>query len=59
MTYLVDRKYDFVRVPVRFLQYIPAEGRKQTGGFKFGPPHSLTLLDGEMVVDEDLAAGVN
>lgn len=53
--YLMDRSFKVKRVQMRFptaLKHKP----KQPGPavYPVGPPHDRTLLDGEMVVDEDL-----
>lgn len=45
------------RVPARFLEYIPRDQRKAYGGLKFGGLLPFTVLDGEMVVDEDVETG--
>lgn len=57
--YLIDRKFDIARVPIRFLRYVEAKDRKATAGLKFGTFHSNTLLDGEMVVDDDVVNGAS
>jgi mRNA-capping enzyme len=50
--YLLDRAFGVVRVQARFPTR-PPPGSKHL----VGPPHMGTLLDGEMVVDEDVATG--
>ncbi|GAB4819049.1 hypothetical protein N2152v2_006095 [Parachlorella kessleri] len=47
-TYLVDRKFQIRRVQMRFPQLSRDKSKSPVG-----PPHHMTLLDGEMVVDED------
>ncbi|KAL6780541.1 MRCE1 [Auxenochlorella protothecoides x Auxenochlorella symbiontica] len=52
-TYLVDRKLATRRVQMRWpLPAKPQAGVPQKA--PVGPPHSLTILDGEMIVDDDL-----
>lgn len=51
-TYLLDRAFGVHRVQARFPTR-PPPGSKHL----VGPPHCGTLLDGEMVVDEDVASG--
>ena len=52
--FLIDRKNRFRRVQMRF----PTRSKgRADGGPRIGQPHHGTLLDGEMIVDEDLATG--
>lgn len=50
--YLLDRAFGVQRVHARFPTRAP-----QGSGRLAGPPHVHTLLDGEMVVDDDAATG--
>ncbi|EIE27392.1 hypothetical protein COCSUDRAFT_34803 [Coccomyxa subellipsoidea C-169] len=48
--YLIDRSFNVRRVQMRFpVQLVGKDGQLQA--------HHMTLLDGEMLVDEDIAAG--
>ncbi|KAK9828737.1 hypothetical protein WJX72_001811 [[Myrmecia] bisecta] len=57
-TYLVDRAFCVRRVQMRFptALHVPP-GHKVRPGVVVGKSHAATLLDGEMVVDDDLESG--
>lgn len=50
-TYLIDRKFAIRRVQMRWPTALK-HGQPSKG--PVGPPHHLTILDGEMVVDENM-----
>ena len=52
-TYIIDRSFNVRRVQARFPTRAPAGSKALVG-----PAHVCTILDGELVVDEDLATGV-